>query len=55
MAELRRRYTPEGLCGVLAHLAGLIDRPEPVTPRELVPDFDWAKVPVEDVILPAWV
>ncbi len=45
MAELRRRYTPEELTGRLAYLCGLIDRIEPVPPRELIPHFDWAKVP----------
>lgn len=45
MAELRRRYTPEELTGRLAYLLGLIDRVEPVAPRELIPGFDWAKVP----------
>lgn len=52
MAELRRRFTPEELTGRLAHMCGLIDRPEPVTPAELVPHFSWDKVSREDVILP---
>lgn len=52
MEELRRRYTPEELTGALAHLCGLIDRPEPVSPRELVPHFSWERVAREDVILP---
>ena len=55
METLRQRYTPEALCGVLAYLAGLIDRPEPVTPSELVPGFSWSKVAKADIILPAWV
>ena len=45
MEELRRRYTPEELTGALAHLCGLIDRPEPVSPRELVPHFLGARGP----------
>lgn len=52
MEELRRRYTPEELTGRLAHMCGLIDRPEPVSPRELVPHFSWERVAREDVILP---
>ena len=45
MEELRRRYTPEELTGRLAYLCGLIDRIESVSPRELIAQFDWAKVP----------
>ncbi len=55
MAALRERYTPEGLCGVLAFLCGLTDRPESVPARELVPHFSWGKVRREDIILPDWV
>ena len=55
MEPLRERYTPEGLTGVLACLCGLIERPESVSPRELVGNFDWNKVAREDVILPDWV
>ena len=45
MGELRKIYTPEQLTGRLAYLLGLTDRPEPVSAAELVPDFDWARVP----------
>ena len=45
MAELRRLYTPQELTGRFAFLCGLIERPEPVEPAELVGGFDWAKVP----------
>jgi len=31
--------TPEAIIGGLAHLAGLLDRPEPVRPAELLPRF----------------
>lgn len=54
METLRRRYAPEALVGRLAFLCGLTDTPAPVSARELVPGFDWAKVPREDVILPDW-
>jgi glutamyl-tRNA synthetase len=37
--------SPERVVGHLAWLSGLIDRPEPVTPTELVPAFDLAKIP----------
>lgn len=47
--ELRKQYTPEQLTGLLAHLAGLLDKPERVEARELVPQFDWNKIRREDI------
>lgn len=52
LAALRRKMTTPALVGQLAHLAGLIDRPEPVTPAELVGEFAWDKLPKEDICLP---
>lgn len=49
MAELRKLYTPAELTGRLAYLCGLIDRIEPVMPRELVVHFDWARVPCGEI------
>lgn len=40
------------IVGRLAFAAGLLDRPEPATPRELVPCFSWDNIPREDVRLP---
>ena len=51
MGALRQRYAPEELTGVLAHWAGLTDRPEPVSPAELVKEFSWAKVPGKDIVV----
>ncbi len=51
MGALRQRYGPEELTGLLAFYAGLMDRPEKVTARELVRQFSWAKVPKNDVIV----
>ena len=41
-------------CGVtgLAFACGLQATPRPVTPQELAADFDWAKVPKNDIVLP---
>ena len=50
MSALRRRYTPEQLTGILAWWAGLLDRPEPVRPAELVEEFRWDKVPDTDIV-----
>ena len=47
--ELRKELRPEQLVGRLAFLCGLIDREEPVTPRELLRDFSWNKVTREDI------
>lgn len=47
-AELRRVYPAHALCGWLAHVAGLLPRPEPVSPAELLPAFDWSRVANDD-------
>ena len=49
MGALRLRYTPEELLGVLGCLAGQLDRPEPVSLRELTDGFDWSRVPRTDI------
>lgn len=51
MGALRERYTAQELTGLLAAYAGLLDRPEKVTARELVPGFTWSKVPKNDVVV----
>ncbi len=47
----RRTHTPEALLGQLAHLAGLLPAPEPIKAKDLVPLFDWDKVPINDIPL----
>lgn len=44
---------PEVLVGHLAYLSGLLDRPEPVRPVDLVPAFDLDRVPREPVRISA--
>ena len=39
MEQLRKIHTPESLTGLLAHLAGLLPIPEPITPSDLIPAF----------------
>ncbi len=51
MDALRQRMLPAELVGLLAHLAGLLPTPQPITPAELLPLFDWQKVPRHDVTL----
>lgn len=42
---------PEEVIGLLAYWAGLLDRPEKVAARELVPEFQWEKVLRETVVV----
>ena len=46
------KYTPEQIVGRLAYACGLQTEPAPRTPAQLLPDFDWAKVPRQDICLP---
>ena len=47
---LRARYRGDELCGILARALGLRDDAAPCWPRELIADFAWARVAVEDLI-----
>ena len=49
---LRQTQRPEEVVGRLAFLCGLLDREEPVTPKELLPLFSWDKVSRADIPLP---
>ena len=44
LGELRKRVAPEKLIGTLAFAAGLIDRSEPVSARELAGEFSWNRL-----------
>lgn len=46
MEALRMSYTARELTGLLAHLAGLLPEPLPITPQELITQFSWDKVPL---------
>jgi len=48
-AELRSVGDGRAWCGRLAALAGLRDRPEPVSPEELATDFSWDRVRSADL------
>lgn len=52
MLELRKNHTPQQLCGKLAYLAGLIPSPEPLSPKDLIHEFSWDKVPTDNILLP---
>ncbi|MCM1372003.1 MAG: tRNA glutamyl-Q(34) synthetase GluQRS [Bacteroides sp.] len=52
LGYLRDRGTdPKAITGLLAHLAGLMPEPVPMSPQELLSVFDWDKVPVQDIIV----
>jgi glutamyl-Q tRNA(Asp) synthetase len=48
---LRAAYGAPALLGFLAHVAGLRDGADPVTPAELLAEFDWARVGREDRVV----
>lgn len=48
---LRGRHTAPELLGALAHAAGLLDKREPISAEELIPLFDWAKIPKDDIAI----
>ena len=52
LGALRERMRAEDLIGRLAYACGLLERPEPAAPRELIPLFRWDKIPGEDIRLP---
>ncbi len=49
---LRERFTPQQILGRLAFLANLIDCPKEIALSELIPLFDWAKLPQQDICIP---
>lgn len=53
LGVLREKMRAEELTGVLAWLAGLLEKPRPLQPQELIPLFDWGKIPRRDIQLPA--
>ncbi|MFY9820070.1 MAG: tRNA glutamyl-Q(34) synthetase GluQRS [Thermoanaerobaculia bacterium] len=44
--------SPEAVTGYLAHSLGLLDRPEPCRPADLIPIFAWEKIGRADWVLP---
>ena len=51
LGQLRQTISAPQLLGDLAYSAGLIDRKEPVSARELVTEFSWDKLKKEDISL----
>lgn len=46
---LRKKYTPEEVVGLLAHLCGLLPKWERISGAELVQEFSWDKVKKTDI------
>ena len=51
LGYLRQHMTPEALIGRLAHAAGLLDQPNPISAQELSSVFSWDKVTGDAVYL----
>jgi len=49
LGQLRSHMKPERLIGWLAHAAGLLDKEESVSARELAKEFSWERVKKEDI------
>ncbi|MGN0479363.1 MAG: tRNA glutamyl-Q(34) synthetase GluQRS [Hominenteromicrobium sp.] len=49
---LRERFSPEALCGRMAHLLGLLEQPEPAAARELIPLFPKADLSRPTIAVP---
>lgn len=53
IATLRKHYdSPEPIIGLLAYLAGQLERPEPIAAADLLPIFDPNKIPTTNIVVP---
>ncbi|MBE6964258.1 MAG: tRNA glutamyl-Q(34) synthetase GluQRS [Ruminococcaceae bacterium] len=50
--DLRPKYSPEEILGKLSYLAGFNPSAAPRSAESLIADFDWNKVPAEDIRIP---
>ena len=51
LGQLRQRLRPEALLGLLASAAGLIDRYEPLSAKELAREFSWDRLKKEAITI----
>lgn len=50
LGYLRQRFTkPHTIIGAIAHMAGLLPKPEAISAKELIPLFDWSKIPHNNI------
>ena len=53
MGYLRQHFEPEQLIGFIAYHAQLIDRCERISLNELLKEFNWQRIPQNDIIIEA--
>ena len=51
LGVLRQRLKPEQLIGILAHSAGLLEKPEAISAQELCSVFSWEKVKGKEITI----
>ena len=51
LGALRKTHTPEQLLGKLAHLAGVLEHPEPASAKEIARVFDWKNVKTKPIVM----
>lgn len=51
LGELQKRFSPDAIIGLLAHAAGLIDRPAPISAAELAKEFQWSNLRGDSIYL----
>ena len=51
LGALRQHCSPEKIIGILAHAAGLLEMPIPISARELAGEFTWDKISGESICL----
>lgn len=51
LGELSKTLSPQEIIGFIANQTGLIDKPEAITPSELVSQFSWNKIHKENIII----
>ncbi len=52
LENLQKKYTAEEIIGKLAFAYGLNPENIPRSPKSLIADFDWSKIPKQDICLP---
>ena len=54
IASLRKAYgSPEPIIGLLAYLAGQIEKPEPLNVNDLLPIFNPESIPTKNIVVPS--
>ena len=51
LGTLQKHKSAEEIIGMLAHSSGLIDRYEPISANELIPEFSWKKLEKDNITL----